>query len=586
MKKEYYLIIAFMIIFTGCTRIAKIYNHQGHLKFLLGDYQSAINKYTNALKLDDKNTDAYFSRGLSNFYLKNYSKAVDDFSNASRINPKDAFTYYYRGNAKFNLLDYRGAIEDYSIAIKIDPTIEEFYYSRIDAKDKLNDIKGKIDDYSEIINLNPMNEKAYSLRGFLKLSLDDFAGAIFDLTKFIEISPRNVWSLTKEIKPNYQLISKYIEENPQNYIAHIFRGMEYGEKKDFTKAIEIDSLNPVAYYLRGRIRRMSADTKGAIDDFTKVIQLAPDKADAYVYRAEQKKYLRWHIEYEKANDNKKEYNFFFGKKIEIPRPIIDPKVYTNLDEYEDYKKAFEIDTENKSALKGIIDSENYRRLSDKDKENLTKFKNQLDSECNRALSESRLNNHVGVIYDCKNDSAFKPTILTIGEKRILLQYHNKTVKDINRKIEANPNDNSNYSSRGDLRTFLQDYTGAIEDYTKALQLDSRDTMTYYNRAAVKLIQLDYNGAIDDISVIVQIYPKDKTAYYSRACVKFILKDYKGAIDDITKVIQIDPESAEAYYKRSLLEIKIGQKDNGCKGLSKAGELGYAKAYDAIKEYCQ
>lgn len=580
--------MALMIVLTGCTRIAKIYNHQGHLKFLLGDYQSALTKYTNAIKLDDKNAEAYFSRGLSNLYLINYSKAVDDFSNASRINPKDALAYYYRGIAKFNLLDYRGAIADYSIAIKIEPIIEEFYFSRIDAKDKLNDIKGKIDDYSEIINLNPSNGKAYSIRGFLKLSLDDFAGAISDFTKFIEISPRNVWSLTKEFNFNHQLISKYIEENPRNFIAHILRGQEYGER-DFTKAIEIDSLNPVAYYLRGRERYMRANTQGTIDDFSKVIELAPYLADAYVYRADQKKYLKYHTASERRDKNKV-YHYVGGYKMEFNGPWNDIKSYTSQDEFEDYKKALEIDPKNDGAIEGIIDTESYSRLSNREKEefkeNLTKSKNQLDDECNRALSGSRLNNHIGEMYDYKNDSAFNPAILTIGEKRILLLYHYKTVNDINKKIEANPNDNSVYSRRGELRTFLQDYTGAMEDYTKALQLDPRDTMAYYNRASVKLIQLDYNGAIEDISVIVQIYPKDKAAYYSRACVKFILKDYKGAIGDITKLIQLNPDNAEAYYKRSLIEMKIGQKDNGCKGLSKAGELGYAKAYDAIKEYCQ
>jgi len=30
---------------------------------------------------------------------------------------------------------------------------------------------------------------------------------------------------------------------------------------------------------------------------------------------------------------------------------------------------------------------------------------------------------------------------------------------------------------------------------------------------------------------------------------------------------------------------LGQKDSGCLDLSKAGELGYFKAYETIKKYC-
>jgi len=41
----------------------------------------------------------------------------------------------------------------------------------------------------------------------------------------------------------------------------------------------------------------------------------------------------------------------------------------------------------------------------------------------------------------------------------------------------------------------------------------------------------------------------------------------------------------AYYHRGLAKILLGQKDNGCLDLSKAGELGSAKAYEAIKNFC-
>jgi hypothetical protein len=50
-------------------------------------------------------------------------------------------------------------------------------------------------------------------------------------------------------------------------------------------------------------------------------------------------------------------------------------------------------------------------------------------------------------------------------------------------------------------------------------------------------------------------------------------------------IAIDPNYGLAYYKRGLIKFFSGQKESGCLDLSKAGELGYADAYDAIKNYC-
>jgi hypothetical protein len=42
---------------------------------------------------------------------------------------------------------------------------------------------------------------------------------------------------------------------------------------------------------------------------------------------------------------------------------------------------------------------------------------------------------------------------------------------------------------------------------------------------------------------------------------------------------------DAYFMRGILRIDFGDTKNGCLDLSKAGELGDLKAYEAIKEKC-
>jgi hypothetical protein len=56
--------------------------------------------------------------------------------------------------------------------------------------------------------------------------------------------------------------------------------------------------------------------------------------------------------------------------------------------------------------------------------------------------------------------------------------------------------------------------------------------------------------------------------------------------DFDKAIELNPANGLAYYNRGLTKIRSGQKDSGCLDLSKAGELGYSEAYEAIKVYCQ
>jgi len=52
-----------------------------------------------------------------------------------------------------------------------------------------------------------------------------------------------------------------------------------------------------------------------------------------------------------------------------------------------------------------------------------------------------------------------------------------------------------------------------------------------------------------------------------------------------KLTEINPNFTDAYHDRGIAKISLGQKDKGCLDLSKAGELGNAKAYKAIKALC-
>jgi len=156
------------------------------------------------------------------------------------------------------------------------------------------------------------------------------------------------------------------------------------------------------------------------------------------------------------------------------------------------------------------------------------------------------------------------------------------------KITLNPNHPLAFNCRGIAKNEMKNYKGAIADYSKAIENDSKYNLAFKNRGLAKNDIKDYIGAIADYTKAIENDPDDCNAFKDRGDSKSNLSDYRGAIADYSNAIELIKRYGfpEAYYSRGLLKIKIGQKDGGCMDLSKAGELGYKKAYEAIKKYCQ
>jgi len=147
-------------------------------------------------------------------------------------------------------------------------------------------------------------------------------------------------------------------------------------------------------------------------------------------------------------------------------------------------------------------------------------------------------------------------------------------------------DSKLYLNRGETKAKLEDYFGAIADFNEAIKFKSNYNEAYFYRGKTKAKLQDYRGAISDYNKAINIYPAYTIIYYYRGNAKFDLKDYEGAILDYTKQIQLYPDnSPEEYYNRGLAKLNLKQKNSGCLDLSKAGELGYEGAYEAIKKYC-
>ncbi|MBG6110976.1 tetratricopeptide (TPR) repeat protein [Flavobacterium sp. CG_9.10] len=178
-----------------------------------------------------------------------------------------------------------------------------------------------------------------------------------------------------------------------------------------------------------------------------------------------------------------------------------------------------------------------------------------------------------------------------------LRYYNnndyqKAIFSFSKHLQNNPNDTDVLFMRAMTKSELNDMYGAISDYDKILSLEGEVTpttykfSTVYNNKAYCLVNLkNYKEALPLVEKALKL---DTTEWYiwdTRAEIYMNLGKLDESISDCNEALKIK-ENSNSYLIRGLAKIKKGEKSQGCQDLSKAGELGESKAYDAIIKYCK
>jgi hypothetical protein len=77
--------------------------------------------------------------------------------------------------------------------------------------------------------------------------------------------------------------------------------------------------------------------------------------------------------------------------------------------------------------------------------------------------------------------------------------------------------------------------------------------------------------------------KMEEEFFKRGNLKMTDQAYEQAIDDFTQAVKLNSKFTDAYINRGLLRIKTGMKEDGCKDIHKAAELGDVLDGEALKE---
>lgn len=249
---------------------AGLYFHAGVYNYVLGNYQEAVNYFTESLK-NARYSKVYMNRALAYTKLEKYDDALEDFNtHLELLDNYDDFKemrIIYLSKAKcFSIkLDFESEVKELSNYLDLGGNDVEVLIQRGLTYGTLGKLKEAIYDFTKIVNMKSnvsIYQKAYSYesRGEVKYQLKDTYGALEDLNKAIELAPL--------FKDSY-LIRGNIYFSKNNFAPAL---------KDYNKVLTIDPNDLDALINRAKIKIKLKDKKGGCLDLSRAGELGSDEA--------------------------------------------------------------------------------------------------------------------------------------------------------------------------------------------------------------------------------------------------------------------------------------------------------------------
>ncbi|ANQ51480.1 tetratricopeptide repeat protein [Flammeovirga sp. MY04] len=159
--------------------------------FLLGQNDKSLVLITEAIRLDDNNSEYYNLRGniynqhgFSEVAVKNYNRSIE-------LDSTKILVFQNRGNAYGEMGNYDLAIKDYTKCIDNNYNLVECFESRGTCYFKSREFTKAIEDLKACLELSPKNLNALSILGNTYWGLEDYQNAEFYLKKSIDYGNGN-----------------------------------------------------------------------------------------------------------------------------------------------------------------------------------------------------------------------------------------------------------------------------------------------------------------------------------------------------------------------------------------------------------
>lgn len=170
-------------------RTAESYLDEGNVYFNVGQYGLAIDRYGQAIEMDNNLTAAFYNRANAHTRAGEFDKALADYDRALELHPLDADALNNRGMLHLYRANYANALSDFNRALELDPSDTTVMVNRGLAQLHGGNAAAALVDFREATEMDPVDAAAQYGAAQAAASMNNRDEAIRYVARALELDP-------------------------------------------------------------------------------------------------------------------------------------------------------------------------------------------------------------------------------------------------------------------------------------------------------------------------------------------------------------------------------------------------------------
>jgi tetratricopeptide (TPR) repeat protein len=561
-KKNIILPLSVLIFVSGCKTGSKVASDSGsklpteqRLAFdnafmegqrdkAIEDYDEALKKFQEAVKIDPKNADAHYEVASLLYGLNKYDDALAEADQAVKLAPANKWYLEQMAEIQKKKNNFKDAIKSYEQLIKLSPNDPDNYFDLAFLYLQTSQPDQAIKTYDQFEKNYGLEESVVMQKEHIYLKLNKFDNAVAEIQKLIDAYPG-------EVQYMGMLAELYALNNKKDKAASVYQ-----------KILEIEPDNAQALMATADINAGKGDTTARFEGMKKIFANTKVGIDVKV------KMLYQYIQFYEIRQDKIKEAFELADIMVATHPN-EPKAYAIKGDL------YFIDKKDSIALPAYLKSLELQKKGPQQKEVFLVWQ-QVMSIYNSNRDWQNVDNTATEAMELFPNQAVIYLFKGIAEYQ--MKQYDKALKSFS-KGEKMANDNpllkaQIYSNLADTYHSLNRDLESDSAYEKSLKLDPENAYVLNNYSYyLSLRKVNLERAKQMSAYSNKLDPENSSFMDTYAWILFQLGDYAGAKAFQEKAIAKTPNNATLLEHYGDILIELGDKDKAVEYWRKAKDAG-------------